>query len=232
MPLKVIPRRDRKLNRVIKKATSLELRRGQTLFRAGEPATELFLVRFGHIRLVSPGPGGKGTPRSGRASEGSDHRKGKVVAIAGPGELLGEEALLSETPRRWEALAGEETQVLSLRGRGTQQALQTSPKTFQAFLESKEAELALARALSASRRPGGAKARLGALLLHLGTRMSEKDQKAPSIPISLTHQLLADLSDAHRSTVTTLLNEWIYEGILKAEGNGFRILKPKALEME
>ena len=227
MPLKVIPRRDRKLNRVLKRGVLRDLNRGERLFGAGEAAGELFLVRTGHIRLLSVDSSG-----AGKASRSAN--RGKVVGIAGPWELCGEEALLSDASRRCDGVAGEPCQLLVLNARGAQKALQTSPQTFEAFLRAKEAELALARALSALRRPGGAKARLGALLLDLGTRLGEKEEKGPGkglrIPIALTHQVLADLSDAHRSTVTTLLNDWIYEGVLKTEGRGIKIVKPKALE--
>lgn len=244
MPLKVVPRRDRKLNRVIKRALPRDLRRGELLYGAGEPASELFLIRAGHIRLLAPESRGarggrgpqevrgpqKGTPAGGPAENRLKVPDGRVLAVFGPGELFGEEALLPETPRRGNAVAGEASKILALRGRGTQKALQTSPKSFEAFLRAKEAELVLARTLSASRRPGGARARLGALLLDLASRFTEKDQKGLQIPLSLTHQVLADLSDAHRSTVTTILNDWIYEGALKDEGWGIRILKPSVLQ--
>ena len=40
---------------------------------------------------------------------------------------------------------------------------------------------------------------------------------------------LADLSGCHRSTVTTLLNEWIYEGFLRQVDGELRILKAESL---
>jgi CRP-like cAMP-binding protein len=59
----------------------------------------------------------------------------------------------------------------------------------------------------------------------LGTREGEEIQVA----IPLTHQLLADLSHSHRSTVTTILNDWIYAGILVEGEVGIRILEPGQL---
>jgi hypothetical protein len=42
--------------------------------------------------------------------------------------------------------------------------------------------------------------------------------------------LLADLAGAHRATVTTLLNDWLYEGVLGAsQEGGLAIRRPHDL---
>ena len=71
MPLKVIPRRDRKLNRLIKAATQVTYRKGQSIFGRGEQADVVFLVQEGHVRLT--------LLRTGEETE-------RTVAVAGPGE--------------------------------------------------------------------------------------------------------------------------------------------------
>jgi CRP-like cAMP-binding protein len=220
VPLKVVPRRDRKLYRLVKRGETRTLKRGEALYNAGDPSHHLFLVRTGHLRLHLPEPA---------SEEGAVAPRRRVEAVIGPWEIAGEEALQADAPRRLTASTGEPTQVTVLDGPGAGRALQTSKKTLEAFLRAKEEELALARALSGVRRPGGAKARLGALLLHLSARQGKTEGKGILIPISLSHQLLADLSASHRSTVTTLLNDWIYDGVLEAEEAGYRILKPNAL---
>jgi len=45
-----------------------------------------------------------------------------------------------------------------------------------------------------------------------------------------THQVLADLAGAHRATVTTLLNDWLYRGIL-ATGEGGRLVLQRLGEL-
>ena len=54
MPLQVIPRRDRKLNALIKKATPVTYRKGRVIYRQGEPSALVLLVREGHVRLKLP----------------------------------------------------------------------------------------------------------------------------------------------------------------------------------
>lgn len=213
MPLRLIPQRDRKLHRLVKKGETLDLRRNQVLFRPGDPAGELYLVRSGHLRLSQSAAGGPG----------------RTVAIIGPWEMGGEKGLLPGTPRDFLASAGEESQITLLEGPAVRKALQTSERTFEAFLWAKEEEIALARALTGHRRPGGAAARLGLLVTHLAKRLGRPGEVGTRIPIRLTHQLLADLTASHRSTVTTLLNDWIYQGILRDEEGCLEILDPEGL---
>lgn len=221
MPFRVVPRRDRKLYRLVKRGETRELERGEILYQAGDPARHLFLVRAGHVRLAFP-------DRSG--IQGNRSRVGRTADVVGPWEVCGEEALVPDTPRRATALAGEPTQVTILPGLDVRRVLQGSQTTLEAFLRAKEAELTLARALSVSRRPGGAGARLGAVLLHLSARHGKAEDRGTRIGVPLTHQLLADLSASHRSTVTTLLNDWIYQGVLEDDVGGILIREARVLE--
>jgi CRP-like cAMP-binding protein len=214
MPLKVIPQRDRKLNRLIKKGTNLHLKRGETLYRRGDRGRELFLVRTGQIHLTTEGGG----PEE------------RVAGIVGPWEMAGEEGLLPETARRTGARAGEDSLVVPLDGSDVNRAFRTSSKTYGAFMAAKEEELALARALLGPKRAQGTARHLGALLLHLSARLGRGgDGEGVKIPIRLPHRVLADLAGCHRSTVTTILNDWIYDGILTQEDGRIRILDPESL---
>ena len=85
MPMKVVPRRDRKLHRLVKKGETLSLKRGETLYLQGDSAKDLILVRTGHLQLV--------------ANPGSSAER--VVSVAGPWELTGEEGA-RRVPWRWQ----------------------------------------------------------------------------------------------------------------------------------
>lgn len=212
MPLKVVPQRDRKLHRLVKRGEARTLRKGETLFLARASRPQVYLVRSGHLRFTRP-------------EEGTGSR---TVAVAGPWELAGEEGSLSGIPRRTEAVAGEKTLITTLDPEAVARALRTAPKTLEAYLRAKEEELSFARCLGSVRRPGGASRRLTALLAHLSNRLGRGEEAGIRIPIRLTHQVLADLSGSHRSTVTTLLNDWIYEGLIRDEGGQIRILEREA----
>ncbi len=208
MPLKVVPQRDRKLHRLVKKGETRALIKGETLFSPRGSHPQVYLVRSGHLRFTRP----------------DDCEKGRTLAVAGPWELAGEEGALTGAPRRTAATAGEKTLITILDGDAVARALRTAPKTLEAYFRAKEEELLLARSLGSIRRSGGASRRLGTLLVHLSVRLGRGEEAGVRIPIRLTHQVLADLSGSHRSTVTTLLNDWIYEGLMRDEGGQIRIL--------
>jgi CRP-like cAMP-binding protein len=110
--------------------------------------------------------------------------------------------------------------------------MKSSTKTLESYLQAMEEELELTRVLGRLSRPGGAPARLAATLLNLSSRLGveEESQEGRLIPHPLTHGVLAELSQCHRSTATTLLNEWIYDRILGEADRGILLLKPAALE--
>jgi len=58
------------------------------------------------------------------------------------------------------------------------------------------------------------------VLLDLGERCGEPENRGVHLTQKLTHQVLADLAGAHRATVTTLLNDWLYDGILSTARDG------------
>jgi CRP-like cAMP-binding protein len=213
MPLKVVPRRDRKLNRLIKAATPVDFRKGQAIFGRGDEADSVYLVREGHVRLTLP-HGGK--------------EKERTVAVAGPGELFGEDSITRDIPRRYTAVAGSTCVLLALSGVGVFKALRGSPKTLDTFLASFDRDLAAARGIAGSAGPPS-RARIADVLLDLAYRFGDDDGRRIRLEHWFTHQELADLAGAHRSTVTTTLNDWIYEGILRQGPKALIVSKPGAL---
>ena len=104
------------------------------------------------------------------------------------------------------------------------QALKTARKSLDAYLEGVERELHRLRHAQGGSRGPSAGQRLAEVLLDLGRRCGEPAGRGVLLSERLTHQTLADLAGAHRATVTTLLNDWLYEGILSSGGGGRLIL--------
>lgn len=212
MPLRIVPRRDRKVNRLVKRATEIRYRRSQVIFSRGDASEAVYLVREGHIRLSLPGHG---------------RRLRRTVAVVAPWELFGKEAL-GGTPRRYDAIAGEACTVLPLSGPSMVQALRGSPKTLSMFFTAVEDDLADARDV-ASASTNTTRARIARVLLTLADRFGSEEGKRIRIDHWFTHQEIADLARAHRSTVTTALNDWIYEKVLREEPRAIVITRPGAL---
>lgn len=205
MPLRIVPSRDRKLNRHIRKVGISPLKKGEILYEAEAPADRVIMVGRGHLRLVTPD----------RACSP------RAVGVVGPWEIAGEEALLPGAVRRYRAVAGEPTTVRPLEPGPVLSALRTSQVTRDAFLAACLDDLAFQHHLN-SGRPSAA-GRIASVLLHLAGRMSDPADGPRRIPVRLTHQTLADLAGTHRSTVTTILNEWLYDQWLVSDEDGFRL---------
>lgn len=183
----------------------MKLVKGRALYGAGDPAKDVFLVGSGYVRLVLPAME-KGRPE-------------RTVGVALPWEIFGDEAF-TEGHRRYGAIAGSTCTVLSLPKTGVLNGLKTARKSLDAYLEGVERELhRLRHAQGGSRGPSAAQ-RLAEVLLDMGDRCGEPNGRSIELSERLTHQVLADLAGAHRATVTTLLNDWLYEGILNTTSGG------------
>lgn len=85
---------------------------GQTLFAEGTNGETFYLVRSGRLRLT---------------------RSGEKLAELGPGEYLGEGALLTDAPRSASALAVEDTVVLGMTRASFRYFLERSPRLQEAM---------------------------------------------------------------------------------------------------
>jgi CRP-like cAMP-binding protein len=205
VPFRLEPPRDRKLFRLVKKSEGVRVPKGRALYAAGDEAREVYMVRGGFIRLVLPGMQ-PGLPE-------------RTVGVAVPWELFGDEAL-TEGRRRYGAIAGASCVVHALPKGGVLQGLKTAKTSLDAYLVGQERELhRLRHAQGGSHGPSAAQ-RLAEVLLDLGERCGEPENRALHLTQKLTHQVLADLAGAHRATVTTLLNDWLYDGILSTARDG------------
>ncbi len=215
MPFRLSPARDRKLFRLVKKADEIAIVKGRSLYAPGDAAREVFLVRSGFMRLVLPGmePG----------------RPERTVGVALPWEVFGDEAF-TEGSRRYGAIAGSAVTVHPLPKGGVLTALKTARLSLDAYLDGLERELYRLRHAQGGSHGPSASQRLAEVLLDMGERCGEPQGRGIHLSQRLTHQVLADLSGAHRATVTTLLNDWLYDGILGTTSDGCLTLqKPQDL---
>lgn len=209
MPLHVVPPRDRKLHRLVKEAEPRSVSKGTLLYAPGDTGAEVFLVREGCVRLTLPA-----LAKGGRE---------RTVALGLPWELVGVEALTGG-PRRYGAVTGSSVVFHALPGRRALHVLKTARKSLAAYLEGVDRELhRLRHAQSGSKGPSSAQ-RLAEVLLDLGDRCGDRAGRGLVLGQRLTHQVLADLSGSHRATVTTLLNDWLYDGVLDSDDEGRLVL--------
>lgn len=217
MPFRLNPARDRKLHRLVKSAEAVHLVKGRSLYEAGDLARDVYLVRSGFVRLVLPGME-------------SGHRE-RTVGVALPWEMFGDEAL-TEGRRRYSAISGSTCVVLPMPKAPVLAGLKTARSSLDAYLEGLEKELYRLRHAQAGSHGPTAAQRLADVLLNVGARAGEPAGRGIRLSERLTHQILADLAGAHRATVTTLLNDWLYEGILEmSDDHRLTLRRPSDLWM-
>ena len=214
MPFRVQPPRDRKLYRLVKRAPVRRVRRGTSFYAPGSEAAEVLLVREGYVRLVLP------------AME--QGREPRTSGLALPWEFFGTEALTGGL-RRYGAVAGPRCAVQALPAPDVLAALRTARKTLDAYLFGTERDLHLLRHSRSGSRGPSARQRLAEVLLDLGERSGDRTGRGVRLGVRPTHQVLADLAGAHRATVTTVINEWLYEGILSDRDGNLTLSRPSAL---
>jgi len=90
---------------------------GESLFRRGDPAKAVYVVREGHVVVTVPG-----------------ENEGTVLARLGPRDLVGEVAVLSEGPRTADALAEGETFVLEIPRRDFLRFVESKPMVAERLL--------------------------------------------------------------------------------------------------
>jgi len=93
------------------------LRKGEVLFREGDPGQELFLVREGSVVVSKPVMG----------------RVEQVLARLGPGDFFGEMSLFDQFPRSATVQAEVETVLLSLDRENLRRLIEISPAAAAAF---------------------------------------------------------------------------------------------------
>lgn len=101
----------------------LEVARGEILVREGEPDRALFLVKHGRFAVTVSGPGG-GEP--------------VLLAELGPGQLFGEVALVSRTPRTASVTAVTDGEVLRAEGEDLDPVLEGNPRLARALEETRD----------------------------------------------------------------------------------------------
>jgi CRP/FNR family transcriptional regulator len=96
------------------------LRKGEVLFRAGEPGEEMFLIRTGTV-IVSK-------PVTGRVEQ--------VLSRLGAGEVFGEMSLLGDEPRRSATIQAEtDVTLVSLDRESLNRFIESSPRDAAKFFQ-------------------------------------------------------------------------------------------------
>ncbi|MFG3054468.1 Crp/Fnr family transcriptional regulator [Kitasatospora sp. NPDC048239] len=196
--------------------TRVELAADTQLFAQGDASDYVVVVLGGWIKVVSYSSAGY------RA----------LLALRGPGDLLGEQAVLEGRPRSASLLAATGVEVLQL-----------TAARFRAFAQSRQGTAAaLEQTLSRRLREADehrtnvtepVAVRLAALLLDLGERCGEPVPHTGGIRIglNLSQDDLAGLVLSSRRTVSRVLEQWRGQGLIATGRQSLRITSVDGLKL-
>lgn len=184
------------------------------IFRPGDPADKVYLLKAGRVRLIRVGRG------SARA----------VVAIQRPGDLFGEMLRPEGAVFEELAVAAGEAEIWSIDGRVFQQLLQSRPQLAVDVIRALNDKLRTMRRRLLGLTFKEVPARLAETLVHLAETHGERCPHGGELDLKgITQQDLADLVGASRSFVSTLINELKRDGHLGNVGRVLCVKNTKAL---
>ena len=187
--------------------------RGTMIYSLDDPATHIYFVRTGRVKIV-------------RASA---HGQNKIISIRYRGDVFGELALAGsavEARRSDEAVALETTRVSGIRAEDFWQQTRHDSVAVQSVLRCLTARLAEAHRQIESLVFDNNYRRLARALLDLSLDASRMGETS----IRLTHEELAELIGSTREVVTSMMIELRQRGLIEYKRGDVRPNLPKLVQ--
>ena len=197
----------RRCQRLFKKET---FRRNDQPFSQGDPSESVYLIASGFVRF------------SYLLYDGRE----VSVALTGPGDLIGEEALLGVRRRPFTATAVEACTVFRARGDRLAALFQTNATlaiNLACHMSERCEEVGLALEDVAQ---GRVRERLLRALRRMATQCGERSSGGQRLAVKLTHHEIATFVGSTRETVTVALAELIQAGVISRSLGSFTISMP------
>lgn len=185
-----------------------ELRKGQVIFRQGEPGTRLYLVLDGKAKLFYTAPDGREN----------------MLAVIGPGDVIGELSLFDPGERTATAAALTDCRVVSLDHEALRPWLREHLDVAEALLAAMARRLRRTNEAMADLVFTDVPGRVAKAILDLAGRFGEEGTGGVLVRLDLTQEELAQLVGASRETVNKALSEFAARGWLRQAGGNLLIL--------
>ena len=188
--------------------TQTTLRRGETLFNEGDSGDRLYILLSGKVKL-------------GHAS--ADGRE-NLLAVLGPGEIVGELTLFDPGPRSTTATAVAPTELLTLDHNQLMTFVESHPQLAKDMLRALAQRLRRTNTALADLVFSDVPGRVAKALLDLADRFGSPTDDGIHVPHDLTQEELAQLVGASRETVNKSLAEFVSRGWIRLEGRAVTLL--------
>jgi CRP-like cAMP-binding protein len=190
-----------------------EVRKRQSIYLPGEPATTVYLLKKGRVKIAS-------TSSTGREV---------TFEILGPGEIFGELEVLENLPRGTQAEALDDALICAIRR-----------EDFERYLrDHQDLTVKLTKLIGLRLRKIQSRvedlvfrdvpARLAHLLLELSKMEGEPSEGGIRIKAKLTHHEMANLIGCSRETVSATLGQFRERTLIRIDGRSIVVLNQNGL---
>jgi CRP/FNR family transcriptional regulator, cyclic AMP receptor protein len=190
-------------------------RKGDAIFRIGDPATHLHVIAQGQVKLVRPTASGQE----------------RILAICGPFNFIGEAFLLQESRYRVDAIALTEVTTCPMSREQFLELAVKAPTFVLSFTEILASHLFHCRQqLSDGYDP--IKLRVVKVLLEQAGRFGEQvDADWCELKTELKHEEIASIVSATRVAVTMAFSELREEGLIEGSRGSYRLHMPGLISL-
>ncbi|WP_338866174.1 Crp/Fnr family transcriptional regulator [Myxococcus stipitatus] len=190
--------------------------RGEVVFLQGDVGTALYVIRRGEVAIRLSSPEGKEV----------------ILSLLSRGDFFGELALLDGEPRSTDAMAREDSELLSLQREDFRRYLEARPGVATALLATLSRMVRHVTQLVHDTHFLDARERLVRVLLGLAKEQGESGAGGVRIPLRLTQTEIANLCGLTRESTNKWLRFYVREGLLSYEGGRITLVHPDRLVRE
>jgi CRP-like cAMP-binding protein len=191
----------RELDALVAVARTVVVRARQELFHKGDPGAQIYVVIRGKLKALTT------------SEEGAD----VVFNIHGPGEMLGEVALLTGEPRSATIQAIENSELLVIDRRDFLACLKREPEVAVKLLGVLAARLRHLSEMVEDTLFLNLPVRLAKKLLTFADSDGEKTPEGVRIQLRLSQEEWGDLVGATRESINKQMRAWADEGLISLE---------------
>ncbi|MFN8177864.1 MAG: Crp/Fnr family transcriptional regulator [bacterium] len=201
------------LQRLDRTRVSHRYQRGQTLFYEGNPAGAVFCVGTAYAKVVRTAP----------------HGRRHALSVAGPGDVLGLEAVLTGQPYAYGAEVLAEGVVCQLERTEILDLAEHHPAFRRAAIQLLADTLRQSQGERAQLAGGDVRERTAHVLLTLATRFGEWSNGRLQLYLELSREDLAEMIGVAVETAIRQLSELRRRGILSTTGRCIVVEDPERL---
>jgi len=201
------------LDRLMQFARNQRHAAGEVIFRKGDPGISMMSVIEGRVKISVASPDGKEA----------------VLAVLGPGEVLGEMAIIEDKDRSADATALEACELLVLQKRDFIPFLERNPAISIRLLRILCERLRRTSALVEDRAFLSLPARLAKTLLDIADNNGHETADGTRVDFNMSQKIFRGLMGASRESVNKQLHAWQAEGLLTMGREHVVLVRPEDL---